>query len=471
MPLNAPSAGSYAGMERVDFMAVRADGGDTYTVKAILLAENDSCYVYADHAANLPVSIGKKIAREYGERIAPGITGVFGDYYPRKKITILLLDIIDGYKPGGTYVAGYFSAKDIFPKSFMSSSNEMPMLYIDINPGIPDSNQFYTTIAHELQHLINFSSRYQRKNPDLDDIKNQSDLNVLIESIHQDEWVDEGLSSAAEYIYNRAAGMNAAGKWHVREKIDHYNNAKTYYSSGQSNIAAGNNFFTWGEDDNFIYDDYVTVYLFFQWLRIHAGDDEDGDSIYRSIIKSEYGDYRAVTAAARKHISRLFEKESTGDHALEWERLLETWLAANYVNAQKKEAADGLFGYNSEFTLIPASYSAGRTVLLRPGEGVYSILNNETFYYPSYSWASIPAPHIRYAGLSKTEDPIMRITRDEPGTGEMLITFNANHAKDSAERGDLADIDPAPARPAPSGRAAGLPPGPLPIDIRPPLHF
>jgi hypothetical protein len=470
MPLNAPSAGSYAGMERVDFEVVEVDGSKTsyYTVKAILLAENDSCYVYADHTANLPVSMGERIAREYGERIAPGITGVFGNYYPLKKITILLLDIKDGYKLGGTYVAGYFSAKDIFPKSFMSSSNEMPMLYIDINPGKPGSNQFYSTIAHELQHLINFSSRYQRKNPGLDDIKDQSALDALIESIHQDEWVDEGLSSAAEYIYNRAAGMNSAGKWHVREKIDHYNNAETYYSSKQSNIAAGNNFFTWGENDNFIYDDYVTVYLFFQWLRIHAGDDADGDSIYRSIIESEYGDYRAVTSAVRKHIPRLFEKDAIDDHALEWERLLETWLAANYVNAPKKDAADGLFGYNAEFTLIPAPYPSGKTVSLRPGEGVYSNLGNETFYYPP---ALTSSTHIRYAGLSKTENPLMRITQGGSGTGEMLITFNANHAKGSAEKGALADIGPAPADLAPSGRAAGLPPGPLPIDIRPPLHF
>lgn len=480
--VETPASVSLGGtsQERVAFSAIRATDNKAYTVEAFLLAENDSCLVYADCNTGVAQSTGEKIAREYEEHIAPDIAASFGNYYPSRKIAILLLDIIDEYKAGGanssTYIAGYFSMTDILPKSSMPDSNEMPMLYIDINPGNPGSDEFYTTIAHELQHLINFSSRYERKNPGLDSITTQSALNTLIESIRQDEWIDEGLSSAAEYIYNKAAGNNSAGKWHIKDKIDYYNNAQTYYRRGQSGIANGNNFFTWGENSNFIYDEYVTVYLFFQWLRIQADNSTNnttsGESIYRSIIESEYGDYRAVTYAARKHIPRLFEgTESTDDQAWEWERLLETWFAANYVNAPEKEAVDGLFGYNGEFTLSPAALNGGRTgaVSLYPGEGVYSGLGGKTFSYPQNSQA-----HIRYAGLDKTEDPVTRITGGGSGDGDTLLTFNANsNAAGRAERGVLADVDlePVSAEPSATGRAAGLSAGPFPIDIRPPLRF
>jgi hypothetical protein len=463
---------SYAGRERRNFSAINAVNNKEYPVQAVHLAENDVCIVYGDYGAKVSLSTAEEIAREYAERIAPNITGVFGNYYPAdKKLIILLLDIIDGYsKQDGTYVAGYFSVKDIFPKRLVPNSNEEPMLYIDINPGEPDDDNFYHTIAHELQHLINFSSRYRGKESELESVSN---INKIIASVQQDDWVDEGLASAAEYIYSKAAGKNESGNWHIQNKVDYYNKAKENSDKGQSNIPGGNNFFTWKENDAFVYDEYVTVYLFFQWLRIQTDDGANGTSIYRSIIESEYTDYRAVTTAARKHIPGLFEgTEPTEDQAWEWERLLETWLAANYVNAPKKEDAGGLFGYNGEFTLSPVML-AGKTVSLYPGEGVYSRLAGETFAYPQGS-----PTHIRYAGLDKTEDPLTRITQENSGKGDALLTFNANHdittvagVPAPAEKGTLADVEAAPPeRPAP-GRTTGLPAKPLPIDIRPPLRF
>jgi hypothetical protein len=463
---------SYAGKERLKFSALRATNSQSYSIDGVLLAENEACIVYGDYNAGVTLSTAEEIAREYAERIGPNITGAFGEYYhpKNKKLIILLLDIIDGYnfKRNTTYVAGYFSMKDIFPKSLVSNSNEAPMLYIDINPGKPGDVNFYPTIAHELQHLINFSSRYRGKEPEVENM-GTSDLYALIESVQQDEWVDEGLSSAAEYIYNKAINGNKNGYGHIRDKVDYYNKAEQLYKTGQSRIAGGNNFFTWGENDSHIYDDYVTVYLFFQWLRIQADNDT---SIYRSIIESEYGDDRAVTAAAREHIPGLFEGiDSTDDQTEELERLLERWLAANYINAPKKENAGGIFGYDGEITLTPVMLS-GKPVLLYPGEGVYSKLDGKTFDYPMNS----PA-HIRYAGLNRTEETLLRITQGNSGTGDALLTFNANHdvtmtaAGTPTEWGTLASTEPASAEPSPSGRAADMPAKPFPIDIRPPLRF
>jgi hypothetical protein len=458
---------SYDGKERRQFSAINAVNNNSYLVQAVHLAENDACIVYGDYSAKVSPSAAEEIAEEYAGRIGPSITGVFGNYHPAdKKLIILLLDIIDGYdkKDDGTYVAGYFSMKDVFPKHLVSNSNETPMLYIDIDPGEPGDDNFYPTIAHELQHLINFSSRYRNKESELNDMG----MNEFIMSVQQDDWVDEGLSSAAEYIYNKTVGKNEDGKWHIQNKIDFYNKAKEYYDKGQSNIPGGNNFFTWKENNAFVYDEYVTVYLFFQWLRIHA----NGTAIYRSIVESEYGDYRAVTSSAREHIPRLFDgMEAAGDQTREWELLLETWLAANYINAPKKENAGGFFGYNGEFTLGPVMLG-GATVSLYPGEGVYSELGGKTFAYPQSS----PA-HIRYAGLDGTEYLINRISQGISGTGNALLTFNANHeitmiaGKPVNEPGVLAGIEAVPEEPSAPGRTTGLPAKPRPIDIRPPLRF
>jgi hypothetical protein len=471
-----PVEKDYAGKERLEFSAIRATNSSSYPVDAVLLAENDACVVYGDYNAKVTVSTAKEIAQEYAGRIGPCITEVFGDYYhpKNKKLVILLLDIIDGYDftKDTTYVAGYFSMKDIFPKTLLSNSNEAPMLYIDINPGKPGDVNFYSTIAHELQHLINFSSRYRGKESETENIKTSQEFYALIESVQQDEWVDEGLSSAAEYIYNKAIGGNEKGYGHIEKKLDYYNNARQYSNAGQSRIIEGNNFFTWGENDSHIYDDYVTVYLFFQWLRIQADNDT---SIYRSIIESEYGDYRAVTAAAREHIPGLFDGiDSTDDQTEELERLLESWLAANYINAPKKENAGGIFGYDGEITLNPVMLD-GTSTWLYPGEGVYSKLDGKIFDYPMNS----PA-HIRYAGLSRTEETLLHITQGNSGTGNALLTFNANHTvtmtaagtpTGPTELGTLASTEPASAEPSPSGRAAGIPAKPFPIDIRPPLQF
>jgi hypothetical protein len=455
---------SYVGKEQLKFSAINAVNNNPYPIQAVRLAENDDCIVYGDYNAKVSLATAEEIAREYTERIAPNITGVFGDYYPSGRLIILLLDIIDEYDPvrNRTYTAGYFSMKDIFPKSYMGDSNEAPMLYIDVNPGRPGDNSFYSTIAHELQHLINFSSRYKKSDPDLDSIITQTDLDQFIASVQQDDWVDEGLSSAAEYIYSKAAGNG-----HIQEKIKHYNDAKYNFDKGQSNISRGNNFFTWGENNTFIYDDYATVYLFFQWLRIQTNDDVNGTSIYNDIVKSEYTDYRAVTTAVRKHIPRLFEgTEPTDDQTWEWERLLETWLAANYVNAPKKEEAGGLLGYNGEFALNPVMLG-DKNVRLLPGEGVYSELGGELFSYPQNS-----PVHIRYAGLDGTEYLINRINQNNSGRGNALLTFNANHVAGlHRETGVLSGIEPPPVKPSLPDRTTGLPAKPLPIDIRPPLRF
>jgi hypothetical protein len=355
------------------FMVQQVDGSNFYKINALKLAEGARCLVYANEKDAISAGTAAAVAKEYDSRIYPKITGAFGDYMAagydvdgNGKTILLLLDIEDGYKGSGGYVAGYFDPTHLYQ---YKNSNRADMLFIDVNPQSPGTTGFYTTIAHELQHLINYT--LHGGNP-------------------QELWLDEGLSSAAEYLYSG----------HQQERIWYFN------ADYNRTIARGNNFFVWKghweEQDKETLANYATVYLFFQWLRIHGG----GNSIYHSISNSPYRDYRAVTQTAKSRIDGIEEMD---DPAI-WSRLLSSWMTANMVNADQ-----GLYGYKGELTTQVRYYDAGKPgkvvdVQLDPGEGIYSN-GDEAALTKSNSGSNI-----KY----------QKIPPGETKTKTALLTYNAN---------------------------------------------
>jgi hypothetical protein len=416
----------YAERDKKDFYAQNVATGAVYTVNAVLLAENERCIVYGERAANISVATAENIADRVYRRIDPLMLTHFGDFrvnlavrefLTSSKLVLLLLDIKDSYEPGKTdsYVAGYFHAKDLNSRSYSSTSNQMPIIYMDVNPGKPEEEgEFFNTIAHELQHLINYSIRVAAEQ--------KADGYAAL----QETWIDEGLASAAEYLYKGG---------HITEKINYFN------YDGDSAFALGNNFLIW--DGGYI--DYCTVYLFFQWLRIHA---DAGPAIYRDIINSSYTDYRAVLEAAARHIKGI----ESGD----WETLLSRWFLANHVNAP-----GGFLGYGGEIADIHVKALTGYSRPLPPGGGVFSYLNGG-FAVPAYPPSG---PNIRYIGVDGSGNLVADLA-GFGGTGR-LLTFNANPSliDTTPENGYLSGSTGAP----PSGipRTAVPPQGPYPIDIPP----
>ncbi|MCL2043781.1 MAG: hypothetical protein FWG89_06555 [Treponema sp.] len=388
-----------------------------YKVDAELLWEGVFCSIWAEKGADISAETAEKIAFEYDEKIYPGMIEAFSfeedilfngksmniieytDYYLTGgdgKLTILFLNINDGYDPENdrnSYIAGYFWAINFFeniPRAYYRNSNECAMLYIDIKIDEPGSSKSYETIAHELQHLMNFGHSLHNRSTDR-----------IIFSM--DTWIDEGLSGAAEWVYSRTYNEG---------RLDWYNDD----ISGL--ISQGNNFFVWGNrTDESVYavlDDYATVYLFFQWLRIQSG---GGTGIYKNIITSDKTNYRAVLDAWV--IS-------------DWESLLRYWLAANYINAP-----EGPYGYRSQLTLTDAKTFPGPAPLsLFPGEGVYSLTSTVK---------NIPTtggPNIKYASLSKSPPDRGNVST----TGHILsnialLTYNINTViSGPRETGTLASV-------------------------------
>lgn len=337
------------------FWAQRVTDEGFYQLDAELLAEGAHCLVYAEGALSFSAANAEDIRDEYESAIFPKISGTFGtfeDVDENGKVIILLLDIIDGYNGGNEgYVAGYFYSIDMEPKSadpadIFYYSNEADMIYVDVNPGWNNENHdfVYATIAHELQHGINYSKGLDRE-------------------LQQDLWINEGLSSGAEYVYGG----------YQDDRIGFFN-ADPFGSIGH-----GNNFYVWyGFWEDEVGDqlaNYSTVYLFFQWLRVHAS---NGIGIYKEILDSQYADYQAVTSAADIFIDSMFN---------DWETLLSTWMWANIKNE-----STGFKGYKNNSDLQPRWYPINAydaspeppptSWSLSPGEGLFSLNLSENAFNP-----------------------------------------------------------------------------------------
>jgi hypothetical protein len=383
---------SGAPLER-DFWAYDWTTESSYICSAVKMAEGAHCIVYVEdgeETAAVDAATAKRIARTFSSIIYPQITDAFGlplDVDDNGKVILLLLDIRDGYNPQTSlgHTGGYFYPADMeAASSYEPHPNLADMIYIDTYPTSAGSASSLGTVAHEFQHLINYSNRRG------------------VGKSAMDIWIDEGLSSAAEYIYGGPQYSRIL--WLANERNFSY--------------PQGNNFFVWNgiwENDEAMaaqgsqadpYTNYSTVYLFFQWLRIHASNETE---IYKEIINSPYGDYRAVTAAAVARIGSEFSS---------WETLLKTWFAANIL-----QHSSGYYGYKGagEIT-VPIRYfeAGGSNIDLFPGEGVFSKLDNSW----NSSASSGDGPDIRYAGFNYTTKELM------PGPvyvqDNFLLTFNSN---------------------------------------------
>jgi hypothetical protein len=349
------------------------------------------------------------------------------------QVILLLLDILDGYTAStGGYVAGYFSSQHMMKNdSANSNSNEADMLFLDISPGEAGSDTFYATIAHELQHLIDFGKTTSR-----------------------DLWINEGLSLSAEYLYG---GQRA-------DRIDRYTRAEEY----RLTIPYGNNFFVWdGYWEREMGDslsNYITAYIFFQWLRLQARGTaiggSDGTGIYTAISDAGFGDYRDVSAAAAQANSAF----------IDWTTLLGSWMLANWYNSP-----EGIFGYRGEidlkkkYALNPAP--SGQAYALDPGEGVFSPRGSAA--------ASSPGGNIRYSGIGSEDASaappdgmVGSLFQGPPQAGPYLLTFNGNTDKNGAkETGYLGSVSAEPeglrSIQSSEGAASPAPPlGPYPIGAR-----
>jgi len=448
-------------IETGEFWAIDLKKNSYYKVSANLLAKGTYCDVWVEKNCGITVSQAKDVANVYDGSIYHKMieafsidisydilteiftsagtadldndtifnTMEFADWLTDRdgKLCILLLDIRDNYDPNTytAYYAGYFSPTDF---GTGIRSNMRDMIYIDTYPGMlePQLEDAYKTLSHEMQHLMNLATSY---------ITRSKIVNSTRTVYTMDLWINEGLSSAAEWLY---------AEKHLEDRVVWFNKN----GGGNGLIDMGNNFFVWDnredESDYANLDDYSTVYLFFQWLRLHSGN--NGMDTYRRIITSNNVDYKAVTSAAAANINSGYSS---------WETLLGDWLSANYINAPV-----GPYGYLNETLLKnvktppPSSGSIDNTILLAPGEGVYSVTNNA----PDLSNQDINIKNLFLNDTANTSHVLNSI----------LLTFNmdSNH-KGSSRTGVTTGIPLPQPQPQPNAGSVSLPRSLLPSAARP----
>jgi len=417
-----------------NFWAQDLRNSSFYSLKAGLLAEGTYCKIWVEEGSGVSIADAKKVAEKYDIKIYPNMIEIFGIEEDLEedgeivahntmeyadwlgdgdgKLTILLLDIKDGFN-GGAYTAGYFwqgnfFGEDSLPPNF--KTNLCDMIYVDTYPGLELAAEgTYATLAHEMQHMMSFVTGL---------LTREEDLNT---------WIDEGLSSAAEWVYFE-------GDHEATGRVNLYN------ANHSGLINKGNNFFVWDNHDdipNAILDDYSTVYLFFQWLRLQTG----GTDIYWYIITSNDFDYNVVLNAYA---------ESNTDLTT-WDEMLEAWLAANRINA-----ASGLYGYKNEPELkaikSPDAPAGTTSIDLYPGEGVYSKTNSN----PSVTSTT----NIKYSFLSATAP-----NNTYTATTLSLLTYNGNtDIEAQTEEGTTTGV--ASVNVVPDGRSIRSSSGPIRLDAR-----
>ncbi len=227
-----------------------------------------------------------KIGTYFDEKY-PTMKATFGDDFEDAdgdgKVAIMCYDIGEDYKEGesfsGTYTGGFFDMKDmirrdedndpvigsvIFGESTAYPDNGMDCIRIDTYPVMGDTpdtlmanvENCYSTLFHEFQHMLNFSSGLHNFEADKTD-----DL------YYMDTFLNEAFSMAAEHL---VCGSNSTAS-----RIDRFNG---------SDYKPGSPLTTWtGSLDN-----YANSYLFGQYLRTRykqsgLADEADGSDFYRTV--------------------------------------------------------------------------------------------------------------------------------------------------------------------------------------------
>jgi hypothetical protein len=193
-----------------------SSGGDVQRT-AKLERKTEHAYFYVDtEAQTISQANLDRLASEFEDKIYPRVTAVFG---PESKpgvdgdgrLFIVVSPAVDNFgKEKG--LMGYFWSRDMLPASGAGShSNQKEALFMtDKLFDYPELTSF-GTLAHEFQHLINFSQKAIRSGY----------------TMVEETWLDEGL---AMYAMEVAGYGLPAGDKHIAKDLNEFQQTPSAYS-------------------------------------------------------------------------------------------------------------------------------------------------------------------------------------------------------------------------------------------------
>ena len=212
------------------------------------------------------------LGHEYGGG-PDGDGGMDGD----KKIQILIYDFYDpAYEADGPRYAGFFYVKDFYTQAELDSerlgwkTNLAEMFYLNARTVIDSPDFAYTTLIHEMQHMINFNGKF------------------IKHGLNSGDWYNEMLSMLAEDVIAPLIGIGRNHPSHpISLRIPSFLNS--YYRSG---ITEWRNF-------------YSTAYAFGAYLVRNYG----GPELLKRMLENDEVDVESVTTALKEFSEDMdFEK-------------------------------------------------------------------------------------------------------------------------------------------------------------------
>lgn len=203
--------------------------------------------VWVEQGMNVSGDTVNAVIAYFDGTVYPTVTTNFAANYDANGDGRTAIVIFAG-QTSSTYIAGYMSIADFYSNA--ANSNRWDGIYLNgaHMSHLPGSAAFNNTLAHEFQHLCNFSRNVI--------VEHGGDYNYMMYT-----WIDEGLSENA--------GAMCAGLSSNYSRITHY--------ATDDDIRKGNRSVAIWESS---LDNYDLVYIFMGYLRGRFG-----DSILRAIIE------------------------------------------------------------------------------------------------------------------------------------------------------------------------------------------
>lgn len=274
------------------------------------------------------------IAATFDTLVFPMDTGAFGapsNISPYGKIILFYTRAVNALTPekAGYTIGGFFFARDLYPKTARSglqacpASNENEMFYLLVpDPdGTVNGNRRtksevtllnLTTIAHELQHLINSSRR----------------LYVNAGAvINEQTWLDEGLSHIAEeLLYFRIGGFSSRQNLSIGDVSANQAQSEQFRNYASQNFSRLYNFLV-APETNSPYapnDSLSTRGAIWSFLRYAAGRQGVGGEaqFFHALVNS--------TATGVANLQTVLSGSRFADYLRDWTVAL---IADDYTNA------------------------------------------------------------------------------------------------------------------------------------------
>ena len=265
------------------------------------------------------------------------ITAIFGDPWGphespylipagyAEQIHILIYDIdddgLEGYSP-----SGYFPASSAYLRSSLDFSNERLMFVVDA-PRLADQwepDRFYSLLAHEFQHMINF---YEK---------------VVTYDIPAETWINEMCSEMAEDFV--ADKIQTDGP----RRVDH--DDPTAGDSEIEGLLSIYNYYNYVQASRWEYDAPLFRYYAINYaLGAYLARSYGGAPLFGAIVRSDQTGVDAIEAAL-----------ASQGHSIEFEDVLTDWAVANVLS----DDTQAPFPYRYNSGTWSTSYAGGITFRL-----------------------------------------------------------------------------------------------------------